>query len=377
MKRVQVSPRVDWEKKVVSNGLVYYKDETGRPYWNEGAYYQFTEKEILLVESATKRLQEMCLEAAQHIIDNNLFHKLSISSSIADLIKWCWDEEPPAIYGRFDLAFDGVNPPKLLEYNADTPTSLLEASVIQWFWLQEKFPEKDQFNSIHERLIEKWKELNGYLIQKKPLYFTSLDDREDIMTVSYLRETAEQAGIETRYIKLQDIGWNGDCFVDLGNHEMRSIFKLYPWEWLVAEDFGKHLLDEYRSMQWMEPIWKMLFSNKGILPILWEMYPGDENLLEAYFDSPCGLEEYVKKPLLSREGSNISIVTKDRKEESFGDYGEEGYVYQKYSQLPCFNGNYPVIGSWVVDGLPCGMGIRESDNLITDNMARFVPHLFF
>ena len=50
--------------------------------------------------------------------------------------------------------YDGKAPPRLLEYNADTPTALLEASVAQWFWLQDCFPTADQFNSIHERLID-------------------------------------------------------------------------------------------------------------------------------------------------------------------------------------------------------------------------------
>lgn len=78
-------------------------------------------------------------------------------------IVWSWNEEPPAIYGRFDLAYDGIHPPKLLEYNADTPTALLEASVVQWYWLQDVFPKDDQFNSIHEHLVAKWKELKDYV----------------------------------------------------------------------------------------------------------------------------------------------------------------------------------------------------------------------
>lgn len=59
-----------------------------------------------------------------------------------------------------------------------------------------------------------------------------------------------------------------------------------------------------------------------------------------------------------------------------GTYGKEGFVYQQYCPLPSFDGNYPVIGSWIVDGKPAGIGIREDDTPVTKNTSRFVPHYF-
>jgi glutathionylspermidine synthase-like protein len=220
-----------------------------------------------------------------------------------------WEQEPPAIYGRFDLAYDGKNPPKLLEYNADTSTSLLEAAVVQWYWLQDVFPKADQFNSIHERLVAKWKELKDYL--KMPLYLTNMDTTEDTITVAYMRDTAEQAGLTCKSILVEEIGWDQDqnYFVDLDLKPIRSLFKLYPWEWLLADEFGEHTLMTYGETQWVEPIWKMVLSNKGILAILWEMHPNHPNLLETYFDSPRWMSTYAKKPLLAREGANITLTT--------------------------------------------------------------------
>jgi glutathionylspermidine synthase len=58
-----------------------------------------------------------------------------------------------------------------------------------------------------------------------------------------------------------------------------------------------------------------------------------------------------------------------------GQYGKEGYIFQELFELPNFNGNYPVIGSWAIGQEPAGMGIREAQSLITDNLSRFVPHL--
>ncbi|MBI1741706.1 glutathionylspermidine synthase family protein [Candidatus Acetothermia bacterium] len=376
MKRIKISPRSEWQKKVEEVGLIYHTPE-GKTYWDESVYYEFTSPEIDLIESATNELQEMCLNAGQQIIDKNRFDELHIPRIVVPLIQRAWDEEPPAIYGRFDLAFDGTNL-KLLEYNADTPTALLEASVVQWFWLQELFPTEDQFNSIHEKLLAKWQELKSYL-KGDVLYLTSVDDFEDIMTVTYMQDLAEQAGIKTLSLLIDQIGWHPErkCFTDLDEHEIVSIFKLYPWEWLVHEKFGPDLIEVHDKMQWIEPIWKMLWSNKGILPILWELYPNHPYLLEAYFGEPRQMKEYAKKPLLSREGANIEVHTVNGTPlATGGDYGEEGYIFQALAPIPNIEGNYPVLGSWVIDGVSAGMGIRESVQLVTDNLSRFVPHLF-
>ena len=151
MRRIANDPRPDWQKKVESVGLTWHSLE--QPYWNESAFYEFTAKEVDVLEAATNELEKMTLAAAQHIIDNRLYSRMGIPEIAVPLIESSWEAEPPSLYGRFDLAYDGVHPPKLLEYNADTPTSLLEAAVVQWYWLQDVFPKRDQFNSLHERLI--------------------------------------------------------------------------------------------------------------------------------------------------------------------------------------------------------------------------------
>jgi len=377
MKRNTIAPRRDWRKKVEEQGMIFHSpDDLDSPYWNESAYYEFTAAQVDQLEAATNELQEMCLAAVQHVIDKDRFQEMSIPAAAIPVIISAWEAEPPAIYGRFDFAYDGKNPPKLLEYNADTPTSLLEAAVVQWYWLQDCFPKADQFNSIHERLIAKWKELKRYL--KEPLYFANVDDDEDWMTTAYLRDTAQQAGLETEGIMIPDIGWSESQqqFVDLKERPMFSIFKLYPWEHMLADQFGEHALTSYDQVNWIEPIWKMVLSNKSILPILWELYPKHPNLLESFFDSPRWLSTYARKPKLSREGANISLTTNSGSVTTEGDYGKEGYIYQALADIPNFEGNFAVIGSWVIDGESGGMGIRESSTPITDNTSRFVPHLF-
>ncbi|HEX9046431.1 MAG TPA: glutathionylspermidine synthase family protein, partial [Verrucomicrobiae bacterium] len=140
-------------------------------------------------------------------------------------------------------------------------------------------------------------------------------------------------------------------------------------------EFSAHLATD--CLQFIEPAWKMLLSNKGLLPILWELFPGHRHLLPAYETAePLG-GRYVRKPKLSREGSNVSWFEQGALvEENGGNYGAEGFVFQAVANLPQFSGNHPVFGVWVIDHEAAGLGIREDTRRITGNLSRFVPHYF-
>jgi len=373
MKRTASQFRKNWEEKLEGLGFGYHSLEG--LYWDESHYYEFSMQEIDTVEKATAELWQMCLEAVDYIIEKNLWHRFSIPGWFRNYIVTSWEEDHPSIYGRFDFGFDGKNL-KLLEFNADTPTSLYEASVIQWYWLQEMFPEKDQFNSIHEKLVDYWKYLTQYM-NPHDIYFASLTNIEDVTNVEYLRDCATQAGFETEFIPIQDIGWAEEIreFIAGDGSVMDYIFKLYPYEWILEDGFGEKLVENGFRSQWIEPAWKVLLSSKAILPVLWEMYPDHPYLLPAYFEQK-DLKDFVKKPVYSREGANIILYKNGEPvEENSGAYGKEGFIYQRLFNLPDFDGNYPVIGSWVIGQEPAGIGVRESIHLITNNQSRFVPHL--
>jgi glutathionylspermidine synthase len=374
MRRIASHPRADWQQIVEATGLAWHTAEL-QPYWNESAFYEFTAKEVDLLASATNELEEMTRKAVQHVIDNRLYSNMGIPAHAVPLIERSWEAEPPSLYGRFDLMYDGRHPPKLLEYNADTPTSLLEAAVVQWYWLEETHPTNDQFNSIHERLIALWKDLTPS-IPKRRVDFCSMDNGEDWTTAMYLEDTAQQAGLASSLFVIEEIGWNGARFVGPDDRPLTTVFKLYPWEWMVQEEFGKHLT--VADTIWLEPPWKMLLSNKGILPVLWELYPNHPYLLASSFERPSG-GDWVRKPLLGREGANVTLHQAEREIETGGDYGPEGFVYQDVGPLKSFGGMYPVIGSWVIGheegNSAAGIGIRESDTPITTNLSRFAPHL--
>ena len=368
--------RASWQSTVESQGLIYHTPN-GQKYWDESAYYEFTSQEVDAIEAATNELWTMWLAAIQKVIDEKRFAELRIPAAAVPLIVSSWNNEPPALHGRFDLACDGKGSIKALEFNADTPTALLEASVIQWHWQQDTHKDADQFNSIHEKLLAKLADIKPY-VTGSPLYFTHAADTEDMITVTYLRDLAQQSGFTTEALTAAEIGWDGKQFVDLANKPIRSIYKLYPWEWLLAEPFAPNLIATYDAMQWIEPPWKLVASNKGILAILWELYPKHPLLLEAHLDNPSIMMDYVKKPLYSREGANVTLVNgASTKLSTPGNYGDGSFVYQANANIPAFDGMYPVVGSWyVIDQGACGMGIRESDTPITNNLSRFVPHIF-
>ena len=309
MERILVTPRNKWQEQVEALGFIFHTPNPKELYWDESVCYAFSMEQVETIETATIEVYDMFLSAAQHIIDNNLFHLLKIPELIIPYLKEQWNNESPAIYGRFDFSYDGTRVPKLLEFNADTPTSVFEAAIVQWYWLKNYDVTQDQFNSIHEKLIDYWAYLKPY-IRPGALYFSCIKDNvEDFTTTEYLRDTAQQAGIETRFIDISEVGYdsNLNLFVDKSGNPIKNLFKLYPWEWLANEEFAPYICQDICTF--IEPAWKMLFSNKAILPILWELFPNSPYLLPAYFDSN-GMKDYAKKPILSREGAKYYALQK-------------------------------------------------------------------
>jgi glutathionylspermidine synthase len=382
MRRIVCSERDDWESTAAATGFVFYAPD-GERYWDERAYYAFTLAQIERdIEAPTGEIDAMCRElVARAVDDERTLRLLKIPEGFWSYLAASWKRNDASLYGRIDLRYDGNGPAKLLEYNADTPTSLFEAAVFQWTWLEQAIERQiipgnaDQYNSLHDRLIETWKNVE----QGRHLHLAGMmASEEDAGTLAYLEDVARQAGLGTTQIDIEQIGWRDDgSFVDLDERPIDLAFKLYPWEWMLREEFGARL--KGASTRWIEPPWKMILSNKGILPLLWAMFPRHPNLLPAYFDDdPTAAElgrSYVRKPLYSREGANVTIVSGgETLEQQPGPYGAEGYIRQALAPLPAYSNQYPVLGSWIVGGTPCGLSIREDEDPITGNLSRFIPH---
>ena len=380
MQRRTGAPRAGWYSTVTEQGLVLDPPGRGeRPYWDESAHYTFAAEEIAALRADVELLHTMCLQAVDHVVTTERFDDFALPQWTWEGVAASWRRHDPHVYGRLDLRYDGRGPCKLLEYDADAPTALLEASILQAGWQAAVHPRDGQWNSLHDTLVERWAAVADGLPGDE-LHFTwSGGDAtgDDQMTVGYLQETAAEAGIDTVGLAIEEIGWDDTLhrFVDLEEAPMNAVFKLYPWEWVLGDQFGEHVLDTLPATLWLEPLWKALLSNKALLAVLWELYPGHPNLLPAYLDQPGMLTEYVRKPRLGREGANISIVAPGSEVATGGVYGEEGYVYQLFDPLPEFDGFRPALGAWVVGDAAVGLGIRESTGLVTDGGAAFVPHV--
>lgn len=375
--------RPDWRRQAESLGFCFHT-MYGEPYWDETRAWAFSLEEIeTRIEDPSAELHAMCLHAVDKVVKSEeLMSRLAIPEVARDAVAASWSRQDPHLYGRFDLAYDGQGPAKMLEYNADTPTSLYEAGFFQWLWLEDQIaagvlPRRaDQFNAIQEVLIGRLREI---FPAGAPVHFASVGENiEDRQTVRYLEDCAQQAGLVPVYVPLEAIGVDDQGrFADDQSRVIERLFKLYPLEQMLRDPFAPELIRS--SMQLVEPLWKAVLSNKGILPVLWKMFPNHPNLLPAYFEDEADASvlgsRFVKKPLFSREGANVTLFRDGAVEvDGEGDYGAEGHVLQAYAPLAKEGDDYAVIGSWIVGDAACGMGIREDRDIVTRDMSRFVPH---
>ena len=363
----------------------------GDKYWDETAYYQFTLEQVENgLETPTEEIHQMCLAVVDHVINNDdLMTKFAIPQSQWSFIRDSWRNGDPSLYSRLDFSYDGKGIAKLYENNADTPTSVYETGFWQWLWLENNVDaevlsrQSDQFNSLQEKLVNRFKELH-LLNPGRVLHFACCKDtEEDRGTVQYLEDCAIAAGIDTKFVYVEDIGIDKNHdFTDIDDQVITWMFKLYPWEFMFEDDYAEYLGKQ--NIRWVEPPWKAIISNKALLPMLWKLFPEHPNLLPAFFEDeldqvPEGMK-LVKKPIFSREGANISFTDENGKalneeNDSDGPYGQEGYIYQACFSLPKFEQNYTLIGSWLVDDQAAGISIREDANNITQDMSRYLPHI--
>lgn len=364
---------------VEAEGLAYARergdDGAEVPYWFEDAAYVFAPAEIDRLEQVTEDLHDMAVQATRWMAhDPPTLTRLGLPRYAWRPIRESLDRGDWSLYGRFDLTWDGESEPKLLEYNADTPAALVEAAVTQWNWLEALKPDRDQWNMLHERLVQAWRQ---HLAPGSTVHLTAgaHEPVEDWNTVAYVADTVREAGFEAVVLTVEEIGLRDGTteFVDLAEQPISTCFAMYPWEWMLAEDFGRAALAG--SVRWLEPVHKVLTGSKALLAVLWQMYPDHPNLLPAYWSAkPLG-REYVAKPVYGWEGAGIRIVRHGETVAAEARHTSgQAEVFQAYRDIVPFDGARPVLGTWMVNGHAAGLGIRESEDLITGTNARFVPH---
>jgi glutathionylspermidine synthase len=383
MQRIPTTERPDLESAATEHGLEYHA-EKGITGWDESAYYQFSAAQIEQeLDGPVEELEGLCFQVVERAVnDEAILRRLGIPEDFWDYVADSWRQGEKNLYGRMDLSYSGQGPAKLLEYNADTPTALYETAVFQWEWLEQATEQGlipagcDQFNDLHEAIVQTFPHMG---LEGLTHFASNADIEDDRGTLEYLEECAREAGLETCLLAMADIGVDDqERFTDLDDRVITTLIKLYPWEWIMAEAFGRHV--PASGVRFIEPPWKAIVSNKGLLPLLWEMFEGHPNLLPAFFEGDPGAsalaDTYVRKPLLSRQGANIEIIQDGKTQfHSDGPYAETDHIVQGFHALPEYNGNYPLVGCWLVASKAAGLCIREDRSLVTGKDARFVPHV--
>ena len=384
MKRIDLPERPGWREQAARLGYAFHNVD-GVAGWDETKAYVFTQAQIDQdLIKATAELNQMCLAAVDLVTKSEqLLSKLVIPEDYWDLVRRSWQAQDPTLYGRFDFLYDGTGPAKMLEFNADTPTTLYEAGFFQWLWFEEQRAlgvvgsEADQFNLIQEKMIAR---LRAMFAPGCHVHFSSCKDSvEDRGTVEYLEDCAIQASLKNHFVYIEDIGVDKEGrFVDSDEYVIDNLFKLYPLEDMMREKFSPYL--KTTPTRLIEPPWKSILSNKGLLAVLWEMFPGHPNLLPSFFENDVRTDDiysgYVRKPLYSREGENVEIYRPGHKPiQMGGDFSEEGWVIQAYQPAPRFGEDYTILGSWIIGDEPVGIGVREDTCIVTQDLSRFVPHV--
>jgi len=374
-----------------SLGFVWHTDSDESSYISDELVV-ISEDEAEAYYEATNTLYDMYVEAAAYVIENNLFHEIGIPFNLVEVIKTSWENDVHwHLYGRFDLAggLDG-KPIKLLEFNADTPTALFETAIVQWAILKQNgLKEASQFNALYESLVDNFKRLvtleeDVSTFEERydgwNFLFTSVrGNSEEENTVRLLQHIATEAGFQTQFAYIDDIEFSADEGIFYENKNYELWFKLIPWEDIALEesDLAMLLTNIIKNQKAIifNPAYTLLFQCKGILKILWDLYPHHPLLLETSFE-PLQGKKQVKKPVFGREGSSVSILDENENvvETAKGDYDNHKMVYQAYTELPTDAQGRSYQAGIFYAYEACGLGFRKGGKIL-NNMSKFVGHI--
>ena len=371
-------------------GFTWHTDSDGSKYVAD-ELVEVSHEEAEAYYTAGNELYDMYVEAAEYVIENDLFFELGIPFNLIDTIKKSWENDVHwHIYGRFDLS-GGVDgkPIKLIEFNADTPTSLFETAVLQWALLKHNhMDEQQQFNNVYQAIADNFRRL--ITLNDEPDKFDALYDGwkilfssvegndEEEMTTKLLQNIATDAGFVTGSEFLQQVKFDDEGIFDADENNYEYWFKLYPWEDIGTDEpeFAM-LLNTIMTNQKaiiLNPAYTLLFQSKGMLKILYDLFPDSPYLLKTSFEPIEG--PYVEKRMFGREGANTRIVDASGTAiaETSGPYGNYKPVYQEYTEfVKDHNGNSYQAGLFFAYE-SCGLGFRRGGKIL-DNMSKFVGHV--
>ncbi len=386
MERIAVPARPDYLQRLAEAGCTF-PTMYGKPYMAETlpqpAAYRLTAEEVEKIQTATRELHAISLAVVDHAVRHEeAMNMLRIPNGFADIVAESWLRGDQDLYQRLDVCFDRKSGEyKLFEFNGDTPTGVVEMNANLHWWEDAQelgmiSKDTDVFNDFRFHMVNRMSDLKSR-IGDKVFYFSSVKNNdEEEATVRFLKKCAEDADIFTEFLHLEDIRAAENDFIDKKSFRVEWLFKLFPWEDMAVGDLCEDIR-RIKSCTFVEPAWKMVWSNKAFLALAWKLFPGHPNLLPAFVEgdpAANGLKNFIRKPQWGREGQNMSIVKDGQTvHSSDGAYGNDTMILQQYLPMPSYDGRYPVIGSWVVNNEPAGVLIREDSNPITGNLSACIP----
>ncbi len=388
IKTEQVKPVSN--KLMEEAGMSWHTDVDGTAYLvNE--LVPVTEDEAEAYYEAANTLYDMFIAAGQHVIDNELFFELDIPFNLISQIKRSWDNDDLHLYGRFDFAggLDGL-PIKLIEFNADTPTSLFETAVVQWALLKANgMNEASQFNTVYDAIQQNFRRLitgldddtsdfsNQYQYQN--ILFSSMPELpEDERTVKFLQQIAADAGFQTDFAYMGDVSFSEEDGIFSSDAKFDYWFKLFPWEDIALETDGiTGILEDISRNQActvLNPAYTLLFQSKGIMKVLYELFPDSPYLLETRVE-PLQGKKQVSKTMFGREGANTVLYDAMGKvlKETPGEYDNYNKVYQEFAEFPQDEEGRSYQAGVFFAWEGCGLAFRRAWD-IHDDMSKFVSH---
>ncbi|WP_131829687.1 glutathionylspermidine synthase family protein [Teichococcus deserti] len=380
--RIPLATPAPFRRRLDQLGLLVANDE-GLPYWESQAAYQIGAQPAAALLKAAETLQALCRRAVATIVDTQDFSPFAIeSAAMQAAITASWKASEAPLYGRMDFSFAPDGTPKLLDYEADGPLGLPEASYLQWEWF-EAFPAAEQNgasqeNLIYEKLLTQWPRLE--LLPRAAIACggaTTADgrpgDTAERFTAEYLAETAREAGVALGLCSIEAVGWDGDAraFTDEQDQPLAALLKLYPWHWMEQEPNVETL--GVNRTRLLPAAWTRLLADKAFLAVLWTMFPDCPYLLPSSLDAAAIAGDRVAKPCRGGDGEGISLPNQSH---------ESGapLLFQQHCRLPFFHAHegraaYAALSVWMVGDAAAGLGFRESTGPITDAGHRFVPHI--
>jgi len=372
-------------------GFTWHTDEDGSKYVSD-ELIQVTQSEAEAYYEAVNTLYDMFVEAAQYIIENDLFFEVGIPFNLVDAIKKSWENDVHwHIYGRFDIA-GGVDgkPIKLIEFNADTPTALFESTLLQWALLKNNnMNDERQFNNIYEAIAQNFKRLitlneDTELFNERydgwKILFSSVEGNdEEEATTRLLQQIATDAGFNTGFEFLENVRFDENGIFDADDNKYEYWFKLFPWE-DIAHDEPELAVILTQIMQnqkaiILNPAYTLLFQSKGIMKILYDLFPDSPYLLKTSFEPLDGIKQ-VEKTIFGREGANTKIIDANGSvvKQNDGPYDNYKKIYQEYVDF-----NKDANGQKYQAGVffayeACGLSFRKGSEIM-DNMSKFVGHI--